>query len=98
RFSRDWSSDVCSSDLPFRIWFEQGAPGLTASDWISLLGRVFLFSALLWLLCESGVRVNSAIVIVTAASFAIELAQLWLPDQTGRSEERRVGKECSAAR
>lgn len=84
----DFSAGASSFDWwPFRIWFEQGAPGLTASDWISLLGRVFLFSALLWLLCESGVRVNSAIVIVTAASFAIELAQLWLPDQTGSITE-----------
>src|SRR5690606_39975150 len=70
RFSRDWSSDVCSSDL---FLVNAGAPPLSA--WLpdaypeaSWSGMVFL----------------SAFTTKTAVYVLLR----------GRSEERRVGKEC----
>src|SRR2546422_7376143 len=73
RCSRDWSSDVCSSDLPQQP-FTRTLPLLTRlSHWAFravLRGWILLMRVLVWL----GGRVD------------------W---QTGgRSEERRVGKEC----
>src|SRR5207302_5085505 len=86
RFSRDWSSDVCSSDL------EQPDPRAVAlrtvfaareyrwsepnSTWVWLLTQ--WHRALDWL---EGLR------LVSPVRYYIVL---------GRSEERRVGKECSA--
>src|SRR5690606_39865130 len=65
RFSRDWSSDVCSSDLPRTVSF----PGFvnTAPPVINNPD------------CTSG-GTNGSIVITLL--------------DVGRSEERRVGKEC----
>jgi VanZ family protein len=81
----DFSSPATSFDLwPFLVWFD-GSPGsvLEAIDWTALLGRLFLFTAMLWLLIESKLPVNAAIAIVTACALALEVAQLWLPDQSG---------------
>src|SRR5207302_4858617 len=43
RFSRDWSSDVCSSDLKARSVAarERGAPVLAADTTVVLRGRLF---------------------------------------------------------
>lgn len=68
---------------PFLIWFELGTNGtLFAVDWTALLGRLFLFTALLWLLRDAGMPINVAIGCTVGAAFAIEVVQLWLPDQT----------------
>ena len=69
---------------PFMIWFDGSlASPLAAIDWTALLGRLFLFAALLWLLREALVPINAAIAIVTGIALALEIAQLWLPDQGG---------------
>src|SRR3546814_20865301 len=95
----DWSSDVCSSDLP-------AAPGRGISfDYIqdttgsfgTLFGATFTFDNAgqpTWLvfvpqITEFGYSAsNFDILKVTGGSFAGASAT------TNRSEERRVGKEC----
>jgi VanZ family protein len=67
---------------PFLIWFELGpSAAFEATAWMSLLGRLFLFTALLWLLRARGLRVQSATACVVALVLAIEIAQLWLPGE-----------------
>lgn len=66
--------------LPFQASF--------ASDWepalVILLGKVFVYGSLLWLIRESGVRLAVATAATVALLSAIEMAQLYLP---GRSPE-----------
>lgn len=68
---------------PFLIWFDPSIAPMTAIDWTALLGRLFLFTALLWLLREAHMPINLVIGVVTATALALEIAQLWLPDQGG---------------
>src|SRR5690606_40712410 len=74
RFSRDWSSDVCSSDL--RIVTEQ-------------IGQ-----------SEPACQIERGLYGLPHAGSGLVHAQQFhrdpvrLPTDTGRSEERRVGKEC----
>src|SRR3712207_7818946 len=78
RYWRDWSSDVCSSDLG------QG-PGLTGTSGArSMAGRIDMTKGPLL-----GVLLRVAAPI-TAANLAQSVHQL----VNARSEERRVGKEC----
>src|SRR5690606_40821855 len=81
RFSRDWSSDVCSSDLgadyeawcewDIELWFSEGQPAAQTLIWRTLLNRSTL-------LAEQGQN---------------RLLQAISASRKGRSEERRVGKE-----
>src|SRR5690606_41060908 len=82
RFSRDWSSDVCSSDLAYRPAIEQGAAVAVMPSYNLVNGRPAHVSPLIR-----------------------EALRAWAPDDIlvvsdayapGRSEERRVGKECRA--
>jgi VanZ family protein len=69
---------------PFMVWFESGPIGaLQAVDWRGVFGHLFLFMSLLWLMGESGVRINAAIAITTSAALGIEILQMWLPNQSG---------------
>lgn len=78
----DFTQHASSFDFwPFRIWLDSGATALYAIDWTALLGRLFLLTALLWLVREARVPINASIAIVVGASLAIEILQLWLPDQ-----------------
>src|SRR5206468_9492382 len=63
RSDRDWSSDVCSSDLSRRMLFQSGSR--TTSNVVELLKILF----------EQGEEPLGLSIV-------------------GRSEERRVGKEC----
>src|SRR5690606_39337521 len=94
RFSRDWSSDVCSSDLGALaaaadasqdVYLVPGFVGLGAPHWES--------------------RARGALFGLTRASGPAELARAALEsvcyqtrDLIERSEERRVGKECRSRR
>src|SRR5690606_39606324 len=95
RFSRDWSSDVCSSDLftcvspasrycPFRsafICYSSSIEPLPRSA--ATVWRLFRSFSLHMLLLEFGSS-------VPAYSCLCPLSQ------SPRPEERRVGKECSS--
>src|SRR5690606_40146990 len=43
RFSRDWSSDVCSSDLPRRISVQRGVSELVLQSRVLIEQRFYLF-------------------------------------------------------
>src|SRR5690606_40924292 len=84
RFSRDWSSDVCSSDLltftRCLLVYAEGAGKLKTSVQIKRILSVQQTADILQqFVCRNGI----------VAVFI---------DQTGddRSEERRVGKECGS--
>jgi VanZ family protein len=79
----DFAAPAATCDWwAFMIWFELGpSAAFEATAWTSLLGRLFLFTALLWLLRDRGMRAESATACVVAVVLAIEVAQLWLPGQ-----------------
>src|SRR5437870_9429230 len=80
RWPRDWSSDVCSSDLAkFVIMYRQNGPGSSSG------GSQSLGSAIKALLGGASATADN---LVDAALGDYQL------DLTKRSEERRVGKEC----
>src|SRR5690606_40638905 len=88
RFSRDWSSDVCSSDLraPYEVladWHDEhdGNLRIMLPDTFGTEG--FLEHAPDWLASWTGIRIDSG----DAANGA-----------ETRSEERRVGKELGSRR
>jgi VanZ family protein len=66
--------------LPFQASF--------TSDWapalVVLLGKVFVYGSLLWLIRESGLRLALAAALMVAVLGAIEVTQMYLP---GRSPE-----------
>src|SRR5690606_39615746 len=93
-FSRDWSSDVCSSDLGSeRRHASRQQPSGSRNDDVDGLGEDLLADA------ECGPRVELMLVEVVGLLELEEL--LGLPAQpvefgdlgSSRSEERRVGKE-----
>src|SRR5690606_40868342 len=85
RFSRDWSSDVCSSDLhPERV----GALGWRGAELRP--GRREAPAALVDVLARPGAAVAQRDRREAAAQV------LGLREAAGRSEERRVGKEGRA--
>src|SRR5690606_41171531 len=85
RFSRDWSSDVCSSDLAADMEVVTTSPELEA------LRKTLL---------EMVVSENPRLEVDPLRSFSSQelslLAQHYAV--TPRSEERRVGKECGSRR
>src|SRR5207302_6322680 len=84
RFSRDWSSDVCSSDLLNRGHFYLKRGGGLWGELIDLEGKP------LW--------PDGEFQTALPAAMGRALASLNVRGAVGlkRSEERRVGKECSA--
>src|SRR5690606_39805637 len=86
RFSRDWSSDVCSSDLGFRpigeILARQVLPGLRGALRYPL--RVSCLGTVRFVDDHDADQVDLTIVLGECAS---------PEDAMTRSEERRVGKE-----
>src|SRR5690606_39765248 len=92
RFSRDWSSDVCSSDL---IGIEKG-PSL----WLKASYHTRFLPANEGPLtvrrrkAELHARVNGDLALEFTDVKLTSYAGLELLDRYLRSEERRVGKEC----
>src|SRR5690606_41039149 len=78
RFSRDWSSDVCSSDLMGMSGLPEGRVAPRLSPLIALAAGFFL---------PPGLRLGFALAM-RGPRFLSSL-------RASRSEERRVGKECS---
>src|SRR5690554_8172072 len=68
RCGRDWSSDVCSSDLILAIWHQ----------------NTF----------QSGLASPEMVLIKDSPVISRGLGKPIIPSRVGRSEERRVGKEC----
>src|SRR5690606_40604801 len=86
RFSRDWSSDVCSSDLEFKdvhlLAVNVHGPGMfhTANKPIKSITDL------------RGMKLRGPTRQVTKLLASLGATPV------GRSEERRVGKECRARR
>src|SRR5207302_5312915 len=82
RFSRDWSSDVCSSDLSRRRDFRSSLLSAKATCWCE---KAFELSS----------NVKTCVIQVRGRHHEpvgfLRSERRWL---SGRSEERRVGKEC----
>src|SRR5690606_39592068 len=81
RFSRDWSSDVCSSDLQElrRLIDDSGAIGVVCADAdVPAVTETLAGSSVRW--------------TVSTSPLAFQTRND--PRVFGRSEERRVGKEC----
>src|SRR5690606_40125565 len=81
RFSRDWSSDVCSSDL---VWF---------CLWLLSNDRcIFLYQQIstdLWK------KLNQRVLCIHCRQTRFQSIRCFLYARDNhRSEERRVGKEC----
>src|SRR5206468_8299881 len=97
RSDRDWSSDVCSSDLKLFWVFEKFDQFLNFFLGLFNTGHVFESRPVLFLAEQARLAFAEA-----QGPFAghLELADQEKPDQRGqqRSEERRVGKECRARR
>src|SRR5690606_40332013 len=96
RFSRDWSSDVCSSDLVHYYFVNKYNHGPYAIEFVS--GEnwpVFRYADALLLLSECLVEQGLAEEAVSLVNQVRQRAGL--PSLSSvRSEERRVGNECGA--
>src|SRR5690606_40384470 len=79
RFSRDWSSDVCSSDLAVQCASVRSA---VSEDADHALGAPSLHTD------------ESESLELDHVPFAVKYGLLHKPFDRCRSEERRVGKEC----
>src|SRR5690606_40476715 len=84
RFSRDWSSDVCSSDLVLPVSHCIGAAAITG--WLAISVIVLRRPAF----SVSSKRSLSIMSLVTGGGFGKDAVAV----RFARSEERRVGKEC----
>src|SRR5690606_40796892 len=90
RFSRDWSSDVCSSDL--------GADLILQKDGLNTVVQIKRYHQ------DHRVGVQDVNQVIGAAKYykadqimIVTTSELTQP-ATERSEERRVGKECRSRR
>src|SRR5690606_40950181 len=97
RFSRDWSSDVCSSDLAFIPLAER--EGLIEALTLRMLDCVAAEIGQRAELARSDLRVsvNASALSLSVPGFAERLHQR-IRHSGLRSEERRVGKESGRAR
>src|SRR5690606_39835740 len=86
RFSRDWSSDVCSSDLTF----------VPTSSYNKLVSQLAVEQVVVLKGHESSGRFWTA--LAALAQWAAERPGLRRHGWLQRSEERRVGKECRSRR
>src|SRR5690606_39912724 len=105
RFSRDWSSDVCSSDLALTAAGVHGvvqeapdAGGPAFTSWPLLTVLAVLPAAVAALLVYRGRSATAAGVLIGVAALAPGRAladvQFAVDSSRARSEERRVGKVC----
>src|SRR5690606_40294017 len=87
RFSRDWSSDVCSSDLAgvalLRLDVGDAAQQRQVRAQVAVRAPFQALQALLAVVAQSG-----------EPPTLVGADEGWSLDLEGRSEERRVGKEC----
>src|SRR5690606_39600523 len=83
RFSRDWSSDVCSSDLLWRSPDEWGDLGSVLDEWIEEVSEALAEAV------TAAISVIDVQTVVLDGAFPRDV-------RTRRSEERRVGKGSRA--
>src|SRR5207249_5600875 len=93
RSKRDWSSDVCSSDLPWPVAIASTVLGILMIAGADVDARTYLL--------PDAVTFGAALAGIVAAPFIDPLgawSDPWLAGASAvaraRSEERRVGNEC----
>src|SRR5690606_40810667 len=91
RFSRDWSSDVCSSDL--RLTNERLRAGGLRVDRLENCGSRFSWDLDVWNFVSSAKRLRACSRMAKPRDLAPFPHSCGQIDQPDRSEERRVGKE-----
>src|SRR5690606_39346112 len=92
RFSRDWSSDVCSSDLHLPPLNEEEI----AETYLSHAERLRPFVTDTSIVINEALKGGKYVVFEGAQGTMLDLDHGTYPFVTSsRSEERRVGKECS---
>src|SRR5690606_41046802 len=87
RFSRDWSSDVCSSDLEVKT--EDELAGIFQIDTLKSNPKIGKYESLYVGYSKEYRKTSSSGGLATYF-----LAELFENKIVERSEERRVGKEC----
>src|SRR5439155_11289079 len=93
RWPRDWSSDVCSSDLAIPIQIDY-----RTALWIGIAQVCSLIPGV----SRSGATIMGALLAGVARpaaaefSFLLAIPVMFAATGLDRSEERRVGKECRA--
>src|SRR5690606_40241804 len=98
RFSRDWSSDVCSSDLSsleLELVLPQRDEGRLSDPLDIYLNDVLLASLAPG---RSGERRREVVSLPSQILASNNFLRIELRRNAGRSEERRVGKERRARR
>src|SRR5207249_6779357 len=90
RSKRDWSSDVCSSDL--RMLYLEGAMVVAESGGVKLNGFPSAWYALVVVVCFRPVWTSTAR-FTNFSMTMIRCLPIPLAGPVSRSEERRVGKE-----
>src|SRR5690606_40637710 len=97
RFSRDWSSDVCSSDLPppghLKEMLKAHGEGTSASFLGPMRPEYQQREARLAVMDAQGIES-----ILLFPTFGVTFEHALRHDPEARSEERRVGKEGRARR
>src|SRR5699024_11814038 len=88
RSKRDWSSDVCSSDLSLEATTAYGSFLTAVVPYIAVFGSIFTFVYSTYLFVGVFVKQKDKKVPYKKDTKEAPLGMLL------RSEERRVGKEC----
>src|SRR5690606_39825111 len=97
RFSRDWSSDVCSSDLNgTQLECVNCTACIDACD--AMMEAVNLPKGLIRYASEDEISKNKKFVFTARMKGYLAVLLILCGVLTGRSEERRVGKECRSRR
>src|SRR5690606_40052599 len=91
RFSRDWSSDVCSSDLIQRDLPSLNEPVIDQANILSPAEKQQLSQRILNLHNAGKGQIGVVIIPTTGQEDIFDYSM-----RIARSEERRVGKECRA--
>src|SRR5207253_7887915 len=91
RWPRDWSSDVCSSDLG-RASYRRAAGADTSAQTVQLKAGTYLLSA--WIKSD-GLGSGATSGVRLTLDFRPGGINAWRPSEViSRSEERRVGGGC----
>src|SRR3546814_13200554 len=89
---RDWSSDVCSSDLAIRFQFARPRIDMRLVDALCLRAKK---AEVVDVRCVEGADQQDAMVKLLRRLVKVERSLLHVAlANVERSEERRVGKEC----